>query len=151
MKKLLLVIFICATIATLQAQNTNQVVNAGGEHFSNGNISLSYSIGEAVITTHATEENILTQGFLQPETDRDNGEQILIDFYPNPVTDDLYLTNAREVSYYLIYNTEGKFIKKALFQPNLPIPMKTLAGGMYFIELYDREDSMLTSLKIIKI
>ena len=151
MKKYLLIIILHTFCTLLHAQNTNQVVNSGGEHFNNGNVSISYSIGEPVITTLTTENNVLTQGFLQPATDRNITVEVLIDFYPNPVTNDLYLINAGEVSYYKIYNTEGKFIKQGLLQVNTSIPMSTMSGGMYFVEIFDQSDRILATLRIIKI
>ncbi|QQS30802.1 MAG: hypothetical protein IPM47_07715 [Sphingobacteriales bacterium] len=52
----------------LQAQSlSHQVMASGGTSTSNGGYSIAYTIGESVTTTISAGNNILTQGFHQPD------------------------------------------------------------------------------------
>lgn len=53
---------------SISAQSvTPQVVAAGGTHFDNGTISVSWTLGETMTQTFTAGNNSLTQGFHQPE------------------------------------------------------------------------------------
>lgn len=66
--KILIVCFLFCT-ALCHAQNLNQVINTagGGGTVGSTGVETYYNIGEPIITTIGNSNNIITQGFLQPD------------------------------------------------------------------------------------
>jgi len=94
MKKIFLFsVFILLIFNNISAQVlTPSVISSGGNEVKNGNISLSFTIGE-LITPSFTNGNILTQGFEQPIINSEKIENsdinnnLKIKIYPNPTID----------------------------------------------------------------
>lgn len=98
MKKLLILFAFTGFVFLANAQSLSPtVIASSGGFFSNANGSLSYTVGEmTMVQTFTSSNNILTQGFQQPN-DNIVG---LLDFvkdptgtfvlYPNPVVDKLW-------------------------------------------------------------
>ena len=95
MKKLYFVFAIAVSSLGLNAQSlTPQVIASTGGFSSNANGSLSYTVGEmTMVQTFSANNNILTQGFQQPNdnvlglldvTQDDFGSFVV---YPNPAVD----------------------------------------------------------------
>ena len=99
MKKLYFVFAIALSSLGMNAQSlTPQVIASTGGFSSNANGSLSYTVGEmTMVQTFSANNNILTQGFQQPNdqvlglidiTQDDFGSFVV---YPNPAVDNAYL------------------------------------------------------------
>jgi hypothetical protein len=71
MRKLCLSFILIASFVIVQAQPvariTNKVIASTGEDIHRGNFRLSYTIGETMVKTFAIGNNVLTQGFQQPD------------------------------------------------------------------------------------
>ncbi len=97
MKTLFTLILSSALFMTNAQVLTPTVIASGGGHSSAGGVNLSYTVGEmAMVETFSAGNNILTQGFHQPEV---NVTRILdaerTDFgsfvvYPNPATTEVW-------------------------------------------------------------
>lgn len=74
-KRILLFAFFLAIKISIQAQGiAPNVLNMGGGYLNNGYYQYEYSVGEmAAIETMISPGNIITNGFLQPFTDRPFG------------------------------------------------------------------------------
>lgn len=68
-----------------------------------------------------------------------------ISIYPNPVNNELYITNGDENSNYQIINLLGEEMKKGQVLSTNPINVSELASGIYFIKIENSE-----SIKFIK-
>jgi len=99
MKKLYFVFAIALSSLGMNAQSlTPQVIASTGGFSSNANGSLSYTVGEmTMVQTFSANNNILTQGFQQPNdiplglldiTQDDFGSFVV---YPNPAVDNTFL------------------------------------------------------------
>jgi len=99
MKKLYFVFAAALLSLGMSAQSlTPQVIASTGGFSSNANGSLSYTVGEmTMVQTFSANNNILTQGFQQPNdvsvglldiTQDDFGSFVV---YPNPAVDNTYL------------------------------------------------------------
>ena len=99
MKKLYFIFAIALSSLGMSAQSlTPQVIASTGGFSSNANGSLSYTVGEmTMVQTFSANNNILTQGFQQPNdqvlglidiTQDDFGSFVA---YPNPAVDNAYL------------------------------------------------------------
>ena len=98
MRKLLLILATAAAPFVMKAQMlTPTVIASTGGFSSNANGSLSYTVGEmTMVQTFSNSNNILTQGFQQPNdnvtglidlTQDEFGSFVV---YPNPAVDNLY-------------------------------------------------------------
>jgi len=99
MKKLYFVFAMALSSLGMNAQMlTPQVIASTGGYSSNGTNSLSYTVGEmTMVQTFSANNNILTQGFQQPNdmtvglidiTQDDFGSFVI---YPNPAVDNAWL------------------------------------------------------------
>jgi len=152
MKKLYFVFAIALSSLGMNAQSlTPTVIASTGGFSSNANGSLSYTVGEmTMVQTFSANNNILTQGFQQPNdkvlglidiTQDDFGSFVV---YPNPAVDNAWLgfelPEAGRVSISL-YDVLGQKVSdvyaanyesgKITDQTNL----SSFAGGMYFMTM----------------
>lgn len=130
------------------------VVNTTGGSFGNTEMLFEWSLGEMSITTIGNAAHLVTQGFLQPNLEKQVGtEAIAIEAdilaFPNPVKDYMYLS-AKSIDKWQIeiYDVTGKIILKTDFQPKLDL--QTLKPGLHIVTLIDKKGRPITSFKIIK-
>ena len=153
MKKVLLsavVVFVTAMSVNAQML-TPTVIASAGAFSSNANGSLSYTVGEmTMVQTFSANNNILTQGFQQPNdittglidlTQDEFGSFVV---YPNPAIDNanfgFQLPEAGKVSITL-FNTLGQKVSD-VFYTNYengkivqPFSVSNFASGSYFLTL----------------
>ncbi|NOR88490.1 MAG: T9SS type A sorting domain-containing protein [Bacteroidales bacterium] len=91
MKSLLTFILLFASLITYSQQISPEVIASGGDHFENNGVSLSWTIGEPVISTLESDYT-LTQGFHQDfyiitAIDETEMENISVNIFPNPTKD----------------------------------------------------------------
>lgn len=83
-------------LAVSQSISPFVIANAG-DYFSDGTYTLSWTLGEVAIETYTAGNNILTQGFQQPDYDyitiitEDETENLHVSLYPNPVNQNLFI------------------------------------------------------------
>jgi hypothetical protein len=167
MKTLLSLIALALWSIGLQAQSlTPQVVASAGRYTSVGGYSLSYTVGEASVTTLAASGHFLTQGFQQPE-DKTNGVVSLkwplldVTLFPNPAHETLNVwvqckDNACNHLHVSVVDLLGR---------ELPLPgetsgsgnevryafnVKSLSASMYFIRLQDNGRGLSQVVKFNK-
>jgi hypothetical protein len=152
MKKLTTFLLIIIS-ASVKAQSLSpQVIASAGDYFSNGNVSLSWTLGEPVIETYTTANIILTQGFQQPELLTVGINDVLkSDFsstiYPNPTFNiiSVQLNNQKNAQFTVeIINGLGQVIQSLNFdavknkQNNFQLNLTDLSVGMYQIRLSEK-------------
>ena len=90
MKKIYTSILTIFTTLTFAQTNTLQVVGSSGNSTTSGNTQLTWTIGEPIVTTATSTNNILTQGFNQGLlliTAIDDLKNTSITIQPNPTSD----------------------------------------------------------------
>jgi hypothetical protein len=152
MNKFYLTLLLALSVVAMQAQSLSPTVIASSGGFtSNGAGMLSYTVGEmTMVQTFSVNNNILTQGFQQPNDnltgilDMTQDEFGSFAIYPNPAVDNTWygfqLPEAGKVSISMydalgqklaeVYNanyTTGKITE----QTNL----STFAAGMYYMTM----------------
>jgi Secretion system C-terminal sorting domain len=150
MKKLILITFALTGGLLLNAQPTLSVLNATGQTLRSATFQLTYSVGEPMITVLKNPNDILTQGFIQPETAKKGNE---FNFYPNPVADKLYFENAERVASYKIYDMAGREVFGQDFdkpQRVVTVNLEMLAEAIYIVNAFDVEGKRLHSFQIMK-
>lgn len=137
------------------------VISSQGRIDNSEDMTLEWILGENNIETINQQNEIYTQGFLQPNiSSRLEIQNYLLDFdiiiSPNPVNSifNIYI-NEKVDSQLLIslYDINGKLIKKISSFNNdtiLEINVIELSSGIYVLKVTDTEGSFLETHKIIK-
>jgi hypothetical protein len=138
----------------IQAQ---KAVNVTGNTIKAGGVTFAYSVGE--VTGFSLTPNCrYTQGVIQLATLRfipgnrfffDDSHQILL--YPNPVRDVIIVeTDYPDLGSYRITAFDGKVVVTGKFS-YLPINIRQLQSGLYFLTLFSSDFILKETFKIIKL
>lgn len=93
MKKTVLLFFVILYYTPVHCQElSHEVISSAGDYFVGSNVTLSWTIGEAVIETFTGTNCILTQGFQQPFISvtgikKLEDKNLKIKVFPNPASD----------------------------------------------------------------
>ena len=69
--------------------------------------------------------------------------------YPNPFNDVVYLIASSPLSKVVVTNIVGQVVKEVV-NPNNSIELNELRSGIYFISLYDMDNVIAKTAKIVK-
>jgi len=121
--------------------------------------SVSYTVGQLMITTNTASSGSVAQGIQQsielftlvnPELNTLTLKAIT---YPNPTKDKIMLSlsdNTLTALSYSVYDITGRLFKKGkVNKENTSIAMKSFATGVYFLKVYQNKKP-LKVFKIIK-
>jgi len=138
--------------------NGQEVVASSGNHFSNNDIQISWTLGEPVIQTLSNNNVQLTQGFHQAKltvTAIEELDDLLmqISAYPNPTSNYLKLSvknSGKEELHYTLYTLDGKMLMQKQIESDFSeISMMNYISAIYFLKV-STGDSTLKTFKIIK-
>lgn len=148
--------FTIGFLCLLLCQNgfSQSVINTTGTTISNHAFTFEYSIGEIAITTHLSQENILTQGLLQPTVKVNNPDCDIVNAallsFENPTRNKVRIVGRYDwITDYQIYAADGKLVRVAKFQNNY-IDIAELPAAVYFIKLYPGCNTGNRVLKVLK-
>lgn len=157
MKKIITLTLISISVYSFSQSTNSNVVSTGGNFFDKNNISLSITIGEALIKTYDPNNIVLTQGFQQAiynitDVSENNDTEIHISIFPNPTSEIVNIKCEEQNCHYKIINTSGNiFANGELQQIVTPINIANVPGNEFFIEIYSETSSIKKTYKIIKI
>jgi hypothetical protein len=154
----LIIIFLCFLLPGKSFSQTIKpwTITATGKTISNGNICISYTLGEvfsgaisnkqsAVIGLLQPEKIVITSMVI-PETTYNSS----IKTFPNPVNDVLEISDPDEViSKITVYNLYGNPVLTAT--PGNPIYTAELGSGMYTIQAFNEENKCIYTNKFLKL
>jgi hypothetical protein len=149
---LLIISWLCSIV--LQAQQ--HVVATSGNTVQNTSGSISWTLGEPVITTFSTGSKVLSQGFQQGGISVsshvvDKTSEFKINIAPNPTSNWILLSveQPKDLQYQL-YNFNGKLLQsKSIVGLTTRIDFAGLASGSYIIKVMKGKIEM-KSLMIVK-
>ncbi|NOY38018.1 MAG: T9SS type A sorting domain-containing protein, partial [Chlorobi bacterium] len=135
-----------------------------GAYLSNGNVSVSFTLGEVAVTTLRGSNLILTQGFQQPfELDVGTAVQNLpvnwaVEAYPNPVTEYLNIRFSLEKEEDFILQVTDlsgrKLIVKRLFRvaPGQveQLDLTGFSPGIYLVSVTSSDRKIMRMYKVEK-
>jgi hypothetical protein len=141
----------------IQAQEV--IASAGAEVESTGG-SMSYTIGEMVVTSTINDDGALTQGyqqgFLTPTAIDEIPAELELSLYPNPASDFIIiesksLTDFEQITMYdmsgrLIWSQDGN----NSIDNRLTVDFTGHAAGNYIIRLADSDKNQSYSYSVIK-
>ena len=156
MKKIYTSILTIFTTLTFAQTNTLQVVGSAGNTATSGNIQLTWTIGEPIVNTATSTNNVLTQGFNQGVlliTAIDDLKNTTVSIQPNPTSDfaiikldDQNLSNAQ----YTLTDINGKVIQQNKIEnKQTSVSFQDLANATYFIQVITNNQKAKT-FKVIK-
>jgi hypothetical protein len=146
-----------------QVQLERSVIGAAGTDAQSGNLQLSYTVGEPVVSTETGGTLILTQGFHQPTDviigidEPDYG--ISIQAYPNPTEGTVILDLKTEQPHDFHVEVFDATGKRVLIEDDFSttskqkhtVNMSSFASGNYYIRLSTENSDFQKSLKVQKI
>lgn len=154
-------IIIIVVLFTSMKSYSQEVYSSCGNHYSNANYSMSFTIGEPIISTYIANGTIMTQGFHQTKlTDvasfiKNFYTEATIAVFPNPAVNsiqiDLKSTNA--INYRTnIFDINGQLIYQSTLTsiPQQQIAVSHWSVGTYIIQVVDDKNQALATAKIIK-
>jgi hypothetical protein len=160
MKRLLFLFLFFSKMLCAQATLQNEVVASTGQSGVVNGVQVSYTIGEAVVTTIDNDASTLTQGFHQSNLaivavgEPWVGNNIRI--FPNPTEGNcnIEFTNPlTEQTDYHLYNEAGQLILQGLIQSGVvqqSLELQKLQAGAYQLRMHARIYGTAT-FSIIKI
>ena len=156
MKKVMLTIPVVLLFisATAQIQIKKNCIDNGGATYTIENTNIIFTLGETFVAETTNGDIHISEGFIGKDfSQTSNIENIftkeMIDLYPNPASDILFLKSKENIKYISISDITGKTIFYELLNSRNPeIKVSNLQNGLYFINI-KTNNSILTK-KFIK-
>ncbi|HAV55162.1 MAG TPA: hypothetical protein DCX41_09595 [Aequorivita sp.] len=128
----------------------------GSENFSSGaldglNNEFSYTFQKRGVTEYENESNPLMRGKVTVVGKLSVEEKFVknLNFYPNPVKNDLIISSIFKIDNYQIYNVLGTLVSEGKGTGTLTqVDMSRLNSGLYFVKV--TSNNLQTTLKIAK-
>jgi hypothetical protein len=160
MKKLLITSMLSGITLSGMAQSLSpEVIGSAGDYFTAAGGSIAFTVGEPMIETFSSTNNILTQGFHQPwpvitGVSALTGEANVI-VYPNPAYQNLTVEwqNMSGGTYHIeLYDVLGQKVyglsRTVGSNGSITLPVEQLSAGVYLLNITG--DSMKRTFRISK-
>lgn len=161
MKSFLTLILISVSFLTYSQQASPKIISSAGDHFENGELSLSWTLGEATISTLAGEDIILSQGFHQDffiitAIEEQKFENTSIRIFPNPTPDYLNIewkaeSESSEKMTIQLIDMQGKVLVEKTansLTESLKLDLRSYKKTQYILQI--KEGKAVKTYKIIK-
>lgn len=135
---------------------SQELISTSGNSHQNGDMQITWSLGELMIETFSSPGNSLTQGFNQPQLTVTNVQanelaEINVLLYPNPTHSfiNIQLDEYRDTKFY-IYTIDGRLLVSEKIASDITtIDLQQFNSGIYLVKiLHDR--SLLKTYQVIK-
>lgn len=158
MKYLITCLLLAFASTTLDAQSlTPEVVATAGETFSNGSLTLEWTLGEIMTESYVGNSLVLTQGFHQPTVLTTNVEEVADRFgtvtvYPNPTPGGIVIERQQSGDLHvLLSDLSGRVIlQRHMSDAERTLDLSHLPQGMYLLRLSDGQQAA-RSIRIQKL
>jgi hypothetical protein len=128
----------------------------GAENFDSGSLkggnqSFSYTFLKPGVTDYQNESNPALHGRITVMAKLSAEEKFLknLNFFPNPVKNELYISSILKIDSYQIYNVLGTLVSEGKGTNTLTqVDMSRLNSGLYFVKV--TSNNLQTTLKIAK-
>jgi hypothetical protein len=156
MKYLILVLTLTFSSLSFSQSISKQVIGTSGKTQSNGNLKLSYTVGEPVIGLMTAGGNQLGNGYypamdLQALSVEDNVLDVQLKVYPNPTSQSLYVSHPDMSSFGItIVDLNGKQLYQGTINKEEPLDVSNYIQGMYLVTVENAAANKKNTYKIIK-
>ena len=139
------------------------VVASAGDYFTNGTVSISWTLGEVATETIGNGTYTLTQGFQQPNYDgvqavpKYMNPKFEVTLYPNPATDLVKLTIKGNEDFDLMINLYDAIGRELLTNKVVAgvteksIDMSVYRPGIYFVKISQTNGEGLKTIQVAKV
>ena len=145
MKILIFILFSFFFILSAGAQVKQEVIASAGGYNVNGTLSISWTLGEAIIPTFTNGDLVLSHGFQQQlviTTVEENLEiSVNIKVFPNPASDVVTIQFESPVEDEIvltIIDSQAKLVKSDMIESTMiekQINLQDLPAGIYYLRL----------------
>jgi hypothetical protein len=165
MSRIYLFLYFLSGITLLNGQsNALQLVSGGGGLVQSGNIKGSFTIGETIVSTGRSSNNILTQGFQQTSifitstTEIPRVSQIKV--FPNPFRESISFSYIQftEIERIVLLDLKGRIVHQQLLpytfhtgEESLTIQLPLLPPGLYVFQVFGKGQQLIDNYSLIKI
>lgn len=161
MKKYCFTLLLILLANSVHAQVNQEVIATSGGYNVNGNLSVSWTLGETIIPTLRSQDGalVLTHGFQQKllvtAIEETISNQVKIKVFPNPASDAVNIRFDSPVDEEInldILDSQGKLLKTDKIEPasvEKQINMQDMPGGIYYIRLSNANSR--TVYKVVKL
>jgi hypothetical protein len=139
---------------------TPDVIASAGNHFENGGVQLSWTLGEIAVSTYENGGNILTEGFHQPELLITKIEEVseldmTVNIFPNPTADfiNIEFTGNETDMLVELFDMNGKEVSRIdvrANQPEVGVNVSEFAIGGYLLRLTEENGKYVSAHQIQK-
>jgi Secretion system C-terminal sorting domain len=161
MKRYIFILITVLIALSLNAQVQQEVIASAGGYNVNGDLSISWTLGETIIPTFTSQDGtlILTHGFQQQLiiTAEQENLAVLVNLkvFPNPSSDFINIQFDSpldgEVNIYII-DSQGRLIKTDIVEPSMvdkQINLQDVPAGIYYLRL--TKGKLVNVYKVIKL
>ena len=159
MKQLLLIPIFTITLNSFGQSLSNEVIGTTGDFYNGTSSSLSWTLGEVMVSSYESSGIMLTQGFHQTYISQNSSSinengLFEVNVFPNPTSSitNISIKDASEVFTIELYSLEGKLLFNDSFSGGFIYSLDLLPfeRGMYFIKLTGKSTGRNSSIKIQK-
>ncbi len=161
MKRYIFTLLTVLVALSVNAQVQQEVIASAGGYNVNGDLSISWTLGETIIPTFTSQDGtlILTHGFQQQLiiTAVEENLAVLVNLkvFPNPSSDFVNIQFDSpldgEVNLYII-DSQGKIVKTDIVEPSMvdkQINLQDVPAGIYYLRL--TKGKLVNVYKVIKL
>jgi hypothetical protein len=163
MKRIILItVTILLALSASSQQSKRDVIASAGGYNSAGGISISWTLGETIISTYSAGGLTLTTGFQQPKdtiiitaVEENLANEVKITVYPNPTNEIINIrfevVNDAEISVFIL-DDQGKLIKTDKIEASVyekQINVQDLPSGIYYLQLI--KGKLVNVYKVVKL
>lgn len=156
MKRILLLGVVISSVAAYSQTASPEVISTAGNHYENGTIQVSFTMGEVITETKSNGTTQLTQGFHQTNLSAvsvmDIDASITFDAFPNPVINMLTVNTGEEAIGYVLtlIAPDGRIaFTNKIEEKSQTVDFTEYTAGTYFLNL-SVDGKLLKTFKIQK-
>ncbi len=135
------------------------VIGSGAQFLTSDAGSIHYQIGETIVMTLSTDDYLLNQGFIQPDSLIStavilSASSEMLKGFPNPAGNEFNLSISKAAPVqWTIYDLHGKphLSDKHHHSENIKIDVSSLQAGMYAIVIMRLNEHTIQTLTFIKL
>ena len=159
MKRNISILITLLFAVSVSAQVKQEVIASAGGNSLNGNLSISWTLGETVIPTFQKGNLILTHGFQQElivtAVEENLADIVKVTIYPNPTSDNINISFGEtldgDVRLFII-NSQGKVVKTDIIAKTIvekQMNLQDLSAGVYYLKL--NKGKLSNAYKVVKL
>jgi hypothetical protein len=159
--KIIIIILLSINISKSISQDiSHDLLSNGTGESVNGNIKLSWSVGELMVSDKNNGLKRVTEGFYQKDirisalTDSKLLLENKVKVYPNPASDKLYISyehNANTSWSVSLYDINAGLIIKEEFTQNATLDIRDISKGIYMIRINNHISNDEINYKVEKL